>query len=222
MYSGGGLGWGFFLRAAKYGHTPILRRQLCPVAVLLATILSGCGSPNQANIQLRKDNQALVDQVDGLKRDNDGLQAQLQANQNSAASPQLPQSRLDQLFTAHGLTIAKLTGGYSPDDSDFDKMVKVYVVPTDDQGQDLKAAGSYVVELFDLAESDTRLGRWEFPTEVARNDWYDQMLLYNCVLDCPWQKIPKHAHLHLTVTFTDELTGRQFSAERDIEVRPPK
>lgn len=197
----------------------------CVAASLAALSACGCSSaPNQANILLRKENQQFTSQVSDLQRQNAGLEAQLTAIQSrpGATTQQLPESRLDQLFTAHALEFGKLTGGYSPDPSGPDQMVKVYVVPTDDEGQPLKAAGSFTIELFDLAEPDTRLGQWDFPTEKSRQDFYGRMFLYTYEFDCPWQKPPKHEKLHLRVTFTDELTARVFVAEEDINVKPPR
>jgi outer membrane murein-binding lipoprotein Lpp len=209
-------------------------RRLAPagVAAGLATLaasvaaMSACGcssGPSQANILLRKQNQQLTSQVSDLQTKNAGLEAQINAIQSQPGStvPQLPESRLDQLFTVHGVEFGKLTGGYSPDPNGPDQMVKVYVVPTDDEGEALKSAGSFSIELFDLAEQDTRLGKWDFPTEKSRQDFYGRMFLYTYEFDCPWQKIPRHSKLHLRVTFTDELTGRVFVAEEDINVKPP-
>ena len=45
---------------------------------------------------------------------------------------------------------------------------------------------------------------------------------YTYVLTCPWQnKIPRHAGLTVRVTFTDALTGRVFTAEKQVKVNPP-
>jgi hypothetical protein len=191
--------------------------------VAVATLaLCGC-SPNQANVQLRKENQQLKDQVVQLQRTNAGLSAEIEVVESrpGATTQELPESRLDQLFTVHGLSFGRLTGGYSSDIDPPDQMVKVYIVPTDDDGQPLKAAGLFKVELFDLAEQNTRLGTWNFSVEQARADWYGYALQYEYVLDCPWQTPPQHAGLLLRVTFTDALTGRQFVSEKQITVRPP-
>jgi hypothetical protein len=194
------------------------------VAAVLAAA-AGCASkPSQANILLRKENQQLTGQVTDLKTANAGLTAQIEAiqAQSPATTQELPESRLDLLFTTHGLSFGSLTGGFSPDDGATDQMVKVYIVPTDDDGQPLKAAGAFKIELFDLAEQDTRLGTWNFSTEQARGDWFGHALLYTYEFDCSWQTPPRHADLLLRVTFTDELTGRQFKADRNITVQPPK
>ena len=190
------------------------------LAALLAA--AGCSSPSPANIQLRKDNQALTSQVQDLQRQNAGLTAQIAAAQSGNSIPTLPESRLDQLFTVHGLTLGELTGGYTPLLTGPDQMLKVYAVPTDDDGQPLKAAGSFVVDLRDITAADGPLiGHWEFPLDQARTLWFGRAMLYTYVLDCPWQTIPQHAGLLVNVTFTDALTGRRFTAHQNITVNLP-
>jgi hypothetical protein len=104
-----------------------------------------------------------------------------------------------------------------------DGVLKVYVTPIDDAGHDLKAAGSFVVELFDLSKGDNaRVGRWEFPLDQARQNWVGQALLYTYVLTLPWQQSrPEHPELTLKVRFTDALTGRTFETQKVIQVKLP-
>ena len=187
------------------------------IALVLAP--AGCKSPNKANIQLRKENQQLRDQVADLERRHAADMAQIRAMESAAggnASATLPQDRLERLFTVHGLTLGRLTG-VSPEGE-----LKVYATPTEDSGHDLKAAGSFIVELFDLAKGDNaRIGRWEFPLEQARKNWVGQALLHTYVLTCPWQTRPEHSELTLKVSFTDALTGRTFDTQKLIHVKLP-
>src|SRR5262249_40029099 len=154
------------------------------IAGLAAVIAAGgCSSPYPANTQLRKDNQALSEKVDDLARQNAGLTAQVAAAQSANSIPTLPEARLDQLFTVHGLSLGKLSGGYTPGLDGPDQLLKVYAVPTDDDGEPIKAAGSFTVELLDLEQSgDQRLGWWEFSAAESRGRWYGHALLYTYVL----------------------------------------
>ena len=187
----------------------------------VAALLPGCG-PNQANVLLRKQNQQLSEQVADIQRRNGALAAQLAAEENAtgATTQQLPESRLENLYTVHGLEFGKLTGGFSPDADGPDKLMKAAVYPTDQDGEALKAAGSFKIELFDLAEPDTRVGIWNFTADEAKSHWFGRFSLYTYVFDLPWQTVPKHTKLVLQVTFTDALTGRVFEAKRDVEVKP--
>ena len=193
------------------------RRRMWIVSASIA-LAAGCSSPNKANIDQRKQNQQLQGEVDSLKRQHEADAATLRAMEaKSPGVASLPQERINQLFTVHGIQFGKLTGA-DPDDP---KKLKVYVVPTDGEGQQIKAAGSFVVEAFDLSNGDNaRVGRWEFPLDQAAKNWYGQAMLYTYVLSCPWQSPPKHSDITLKVTFTDALTGRAFTAQKSIKVAP--
>jgi outer membrane murein-binding lipoprotein Lpp len=195
------------------------------LAFLAGLTLAACSSsPNKANIELRKQNQQLQAQIEDLNRRHDADQAAIRGLQAGATTVSvLPQDQLDELFTTAGLKFGILTGGYHPNPAQpGDTMLKVYVVPIDQQGDRLKAAGSFHVELFDLAlKSDNRLGSWDFDLPTTKSDWYDGGLLETYVLDCPWQTVPVHAKLLARVTFTDALTHRVFTVDKELTVAPP-
>ena len=201
-------------------------KQRLSIASLIACALAlaGCGSPNKANIKLRKQNHALQTEVNRLKRAEEGHAATIRAMEaNATTVPSLPVERVDRLFTTHGLKLGRLTGAADLDpNSPGDEGFKVYVVPTDQDGHNLKAAGSFVVEAFDLVSGgETRLGRWEFSLEKTKQLWYGAAMSYGYVLPAPWQTIPRGSEITIRATFTDELTGRQFTAQRPIKVNPP-
>jgi hypothetical protein len=127
------------------------------------------------------------------------------------------------MFTVHGLKFARLTGGADLDPSKpGDEGLKVHVVPTDDEGDVLKAAGTFVIEAFDLGESNQPLvGRWTFDVDQSRKSWYSGGLLYEYAFTCPWTNRPTRADLTLKVTFTDDLTRRQFTAQKQVKISSP-
>ena len=183
------------------------------VTALALTGLMGCKAPNAANIQLRKQTQELRAKVDDLERRHAADAAQMRAIEARSGStlPTLTQEQLDKLFTVQGIQLGRLTG------VDDQGVLKVYATPTDDIGQPLKAAGSFVVEAFDLAKKDKPLvDRWEFGLDQARQNWFGQALLYEYVLSCPLPSPPEHPDLTLKVSFTDALTGRTFEAQKVI------
>jgi hypothetical protein len=187
---------------------------------LMALVLTstGCKGPNAANIQLRKQNQELRAKVDDLERRHAADAAQLRAMEQRSGTtvPSLGQDRLDQLFTTHGIELGRLTGINERGE------LKVYAYPTDESGQPVKAAGSFVVEAFDLSRGDNaRIGRWEFSLAQARQNWVGQALIHSYVLPLPWQQRPEHSPLTLKVTFTDALTGRVFDAQKAVPITLP-
>ena len=184
-------------------------------------VISGCGKPNAANIALRRENQDLQEKVQQLEQARKSDAAAIRALELSKGTLQsLPQDRLDLLFTATELKLGRLTGGArSKPDAPSDDLVKVYVVPTDQFGDEVKSAGSFVVEAFDLKNADAPLvGRWEFSTAEARKHWYGDALLYEYVLPCPLKQSPRHEELTVKITFLDELTQRKLEAQRVIKL----
>jgi hypothetical protein len=204
-----------------------MNRSLIALAVfscIAALASAGCGgTPSAANTELRKQNQSLQDQVATLQRQHDADVAQIQAQQSGHAVPTLPEDRLGELFTTHGIELKRLTGGASLEGgTTYDTGLLVAVVPTDEQGQPLKAAGSFEIDAFDLSSPQPlKVGHWTFTSEQARQAWLGMAFQYNYVLRCPWQQPPTHANLTLKVTFTDALTGRQFTSQTQVTVTPP-
>jgi hypothetical protein len=203
---------------------PPARLLVSSTIVTIALALTGCGHPDRANIELRKQKQALESKLEMLQRERAADAATIRSLESRATTvPVLPNERLAKLFTVHGLSLGRLTAAADLDpQKPGDEGLKVYVVPTDDDGQPLKAAGSFIVEAFDLAKSgDNRVGRWHFSADQARQNWYSLLTLYTYILPCPWQTgAPQHSQLTLRVSFTDELTHRTFTAQKILKLPP--
>jgi outer membrane murein-binding lipoprotein Lpp len=202
-----------------------ISKRLIAVSVLAAFVpallLAGCSKPSGANINLRKQNQELRRQVESLQRQHDADAAALRGQSSTAATaPAISHDQARQLFTVHGIKLGRLTGSADLDpNKPGDEGLKVYVVPLDDQGEKLKAAGSFVVDAFDLAkQGEQRIGHWEFPVDDARKNWFGSALLYEYVLPAAWQTPPEHPEVTLKVTFTDALTGRSFTQQKAIRM----
>jgi hypothetical protein len=202
--------------------------RLVPLVLLLLAV-PGCGllfggKPSDVNIKLRKENAGLREKIktsDAKAAADQQVIAGLR--EQSPTLPTLPPERLARLFTTHGLKLGRLTGGWDAKPKEpGDEGVMVHVAPIDDAGDAIKAAGSFVVEAFDLADAgSTRVGRWEFDLAKTRTAWRGVLLDYNYVLECPWQQPPPaHPELTLKVTFVDELTQVPFHAQQTIKFRP--
>jgi hypothetical protein len=193
------------------------------VCAALFTLVTGCGSPNVPGIAVRKENQALKDEVATLKRAREADAATMKSLEARATTvPSLPSAQLENLFTTHGLQLGRLTGGADLDrDKPGDEALKVYATPTDDDGQPFKAAGSFVVEAFDLASKEPQIGKWTVDTRTARQQWLGSALVRAYVLTLPWQTPPQHPDITVKVTFRDELTGREFHEQKLVKIQPP-
>ncbi|HVT89790.1 MAG TPA: hypothetical protein VHD56_13120 [Tepidisphaeraceae bacterium] len=201
----------------------LIRVYLCLTAVSVSLI--GCTSrPNQANIELRKRIQTMDAQMAGLQRQHEADAASLRAIEQQRGTLQtLPQDKLDKLFTTAGVSIGRLSG---PAEFDSQKPgedgITVYATPIDQQGDSFKASGSFVVELLDPKQQPDKgpINKWEFTLEQSQKSWRGMGLLYAYVLNCPWQEGPQPGELLLKVTFHDELTQREFSAQKTISIKP--
>ena len=79
------------------------------------------------------------------------------------------------------------------------------------------------IDAFDLAQNDdTHVGHWAFDVAQTRQAWYGLASLYTYVFKCPWQKAPEHEGLTIRVKFTDTLTGRVFTAQREVQIKRPQ
>ena len=69
-----------------------------------------------------------------------------------------------------------------------DEGLRVFVTPTDDAGDALKAAGVFTVEAFDLAgPQPVKLGTWTFDLAASRKLWSSFFNRFHYTLPCPWQ-----------------------------------
>ena len=189
------------------------------LAVLAAgLVLCGCSGPNKVNIELRKKNAKLQADVESLKRQHDVDVASIHAlEQHATTVPVLAHAQISELFTVHGIEFGRLTGA-DPDRPGAG--LKVYIVPIDKSGEPIKAAGSFVVEAFDLAAGENnRVGHWQFALDQAQKNWFGNAMLYTYVLDCPLAEPVKHAEITLKISFTDALTQRTFAAQKVIKSR---
>ena len=193
----------------------------------LATVLaqsSGCGTPSRGNIEVRKQNQDLESQLK-LAREEESADLEVirGLRDRQGTLPTLPSDRLAKLFTTHGIQFGRLTGGADLDpNKPGDEGMVLHVFPVDDTGEKLKAAGSFDVDAFDLADPKSpELGHWHFDLAQSRQLWNGFLIEYNYVLTCPWQKQPRHEQVTVRVRFLDELTQTPFTAQTVIKVVLP-
>jgi hypothetical protein len=196
-------------------------------ASLLGGSAGGCflvKKPDKANIALRKQNQEQQSRIKDLELQHQADAARIQGfQQKTGTLPTLPQDRLDKLFTTHDLKLGKLTGGADLDPArPGQEGLKVHATPVDQDGDRLKAAGSFTVEAFDVSGTQPALvGKWTFDAGAARKAWTSVLNRYEYLLTCPWQTPPRGTSLHLSVTFVDELTNGTFTKTVDVTIEPP-
>lgn len=199
-----------------------VRPLIAPVLLMLGALaVVGCGGkPSKANIELRKQNDELKATVARLESERAGDKATIASLQSGATTvPSLPQERIDELYSVTGLKLGSLTGVADLDPAKpGDDGIKIYVVPRDASNDALKAAGTFVVEAFDLSATEPRIGSWTFTPAQAKQHWISLGWLYEYVLPCPLEKMPGAKELTIKVTFTDALTQRVFTEQKLVRL----
>ena len=165
-----------------------------------------------------------------LRRENAALKAEVHELRLSAAKREkliqrlrgLGEKRLDLLFTVARIELGRYTAGADLDGKPGHDGVRVYLRPLDRDGHAIKAAGSVTVRLFDLdRQGDNLLATCEFPVEKIAAHWHGGFGTYHYRFDCPWKRPPTDGEVTVRVVFTDYLTGRSFSAQKLLKVKPP-
>ena len=192
-------------------------------------LLPGCTHPSEDNIRLRKINQDLNTKVTTLttskpmtpkQRTIDGL------DKRNPTISMLPPEELKKFWPwLNGLGFGRLSGGVNVDaKARATRLFAFYVSPTDEFGTRIQAAGSLVVEAFDLRRNpaDTRLGRWEWDAVTAKSQWRSFLFGIWLRVKLSLAKVAQSVRiLQFCVTFTDELTHIPFTAQTVVHANIP-
>jgi hypothetical protein len=208
-------------RSASYTFARLssrLRAFAVAICASVPVIVTGCGRPNAANIELRKQNQSLNDRIVYLelqhKRDVATVEvatASTRPTSDVSSKPVVDPTRMSELYIPVSLKLGRLTGVTNIDYRTPDVTgLKVQISPEDDTGDVVKATGTFVVEATDPTQSpEPLIGRWEFSPAQIKRMWYSTLFVYAYILPCPWQgEPPKASQVRVKVRFVDLLTGR--------------
>lgn len=196
-----------------------------------AAIAAGCASRGQMDIlesRLRQQEDSITQlqgqlstsqsQLQAARRESDDLKTQLADGTRTARLEQV--SALGQV---EAIELNRyLTGGLDRDGVPGDELLSVLIVPTDSQGNLVKAPGAVSVTLFDLSkpEAQQRIGRWEFSPQKSESLWVSGFLGSGYVIRVPWQEPPQSKNL-LVHARLKTIDGRQFDTSQSIHVVPP-
>lgn len=131
---------------------------------------------------------------------------------------------LDDLFVVDRIEIVSRSGGVDLDKQPGDDGVVVYVRTLDADGDVLKAAGEFVIQLFDLTQpgQPRELGVFSFDdSQSLRKSWYGGFLTNHYTFQCPFNagQMPSTREVQVRVTFLDWLTGRSFSDSKTVTIK---
>jgi outer membrane murein-binding lipoprotein Lpp len=199
--------------------------------VAAAAMAAGCASRGQLDVlesRLRQQDDTITQlqnqvtttqsQLQAAHRESDELRTQVADGTRTARVEQV-----SALGTVEGIELNRyLTGGLDRDGKPGDEIFSAYVVPTDAQGNVVKAPGSVAVTLFDLSkpEPQQRIGHWEYSAKDADALWHSGFLGSGYIVRVPWQEKPQSANL-LVHARLKTIDGRQFDTSQTIHIVPP-
>lgn len=190
--------------------------------LLVLAALAGCAKDlRQENSRLRTQLLDTTARGDQLERQNQELTQQLQqSTQRVEALQQLGPARTDLLPQAAAIRIGRHSSPVDTDGTGGEDAVRVLVQPLDAQGHTIKAAGSLLVELYDLAAPPEQnlLGRCEVSPQDLTQHWYSTFGSDHYSVECPLDRPPQHPELTVRVQFTDLVNGNAFAQQKVIAV----
>ena len=163
--------------------------------------------------QLRQSQQTIETQEDTIRRQTE------QISNLSGLGPE----RLEVLFKVESIKLGRYSGGTNLDGKPGDDGVRIYIIPQDETGRTVTAAGSIDVDVFDLADKNqSLLMSYSFSPAEAKKHWYSGGLANHYSITCPWKDtLPSGDEVTVRVKFIDYLTGQAFTATKQCRVSLP-
>jgi len=195
---------------------------------VLVALCVGCTPPNEEVRRLQTQVGAQKQRITELEEANIALKKTVddQAKQ-VAALREIGPLEFDKMILPVQIELDRLTGGYDEDGLPGDDGVVAYVKPIDADGDVIKAAGSLVMEVFDLANppAQSLVAHAELDLDNTRKAWHGWLWTNHFTIKCPWpppaRKPPAHRDLTVRVQFTGYVTGKTFTAQTTCTVKLP-
>jgi hypothetical protein len=198
------------------------------VAPFLAWAVFGCQSPGDQMYRLQKQLDSQKSRILQLEENIITLQKHIDdQKQQIVTLERIAPDRMAKLEVPVKIELDKLSGGYEEPGRAGDAGVVAYVQPIDSDGDVIKAAGSIVMEVFDLANPPAKslVCRAALDVDNTRKAWRGWLWTDHFSVKCPWpppdRKPPEHRELTIRVQFTDYLTGRILTAQTTCKIKLP-
>ncbi len=193
------------------------------LAGCLILLTTGCEGPATTREQLIKkidtithEKTELIYQLKRAEAEKEELKDQIKT------LSELPVAlRLEHLQDVQKVKVTRFTNLYDKDKDGKREMLIVYIQPSDQQGDIIKASGTVDVQLWDLEREATEalIGQWHTEPEELRELWFATVVTTNYRLNFDVSdKIDEYkTPLTVKVTFTDYLTGKVFKEQKVIK-----
>lgn len=189
---------------------------------MAAGLLPGCdaGSERMHPLEMKardleREKAELVEQLEQCRMRTEQLKAQIRS------LSALPEEKRENFYALRSVKITGLTNFYDKDEDGVREALVVYIKPTDQTGDIIKAAGTVHVQLWNLNESSDQalLGEWQVSPAELQKLWFDTLVAasYRMVFDAALTAEVRAQPLTVKVTFADYLTGEIFSDQQIIK-----
>lgn len=189
---------------------------------IFLVLLTGCAKPNEKEPatgrieQLEQEKTELQKQIEQSGKENEQLRQQVQVLSG------LPENvKLENLNLLKNIKIGRYTGFFDKNDDGKKEKLIVYLQPTDEQGDAVKAVGTAEVQLWDLDKTNGQamLGQWKVGPDELKGLWFETLLsiYYRLTFDVSDTITNLERPLTVKVTFTDYLTGKVFDEQKVIK-----
>ena len=195
------------------------------LAGCLLTFLPGCANAGsrialltEKNNTLRQEKTELTYQIKQVKTENKQLTKQIEVLSGLPADV-----KLENLYDLQRVKIHRYTNLYDKDkDGKYETLI-VYIQPTDEEGDVVKATGAVDVQLWDLnkKENEALLGQWHIKPNELKKLWFATIITinYRLTFDIADKIDEFEEPLTVKVTFTDYLAGKVFTEQKVIKPR---
>lgn len=185
-------------------------------------LVTGCANPEKKDStdvqieQFKQENKQLQKQIKQSDKENEQLKQQVQVLSG------LPENvKLENLNRIEHLKIGRYTGFFDKDNDGKKEKLIVYLYPTDEQGDAMKATGTAEVQLWDLNKTDGQamLGQWKVEPDELKKLWFETLvsIYYRLTFDVADIVENLEEPPTVKVTFTDYLTGKVFNEQKVIK-----
>jgi outer membrane murein-binding lipoprotein Lpp len=196
-----------------------MRKKSLILAGCLIAAIAGCGDNAGRREYLEQEFDNLRTQVSDLKSQAEQYQDKIEQlkKQNQTLSGLKPELKAENLYRIEFVKMHKYTNLYDKNKDGKKETLIVYILPTDTEGDVIKASGAVDVELWDLnrENSNAKLAQWRVEPADLRKNWYSSIATSSFRLMFDVSEIVQNDDMPLTVkvAFTDYLTGKVFNEQ---------
>jgi len=202
--------------------TPVLFSTILICLVLLLS--NGCGGGFDESkstlaeelVQIRTEKNLLEEEMQRTQSENEQLIEQVKVLKGLDAK-----INPDDIYDLKQIKITRYTKLYDKDKDGTNETLIVYVKPLDEWEDEVKAAGTFDIELWSLDgdANDVVLGTWHVGVEELKDMWFATMMSINYRLsfDLPAEAVGSDEPFVVKVKFTDYLSGKVFKEQKIIK-----